>query len=475
MRTLVLDKLAEILPDEKTTGRNPGSPGFIFKSDPKSKDEEYAARLIERFEEWKAEKYGPPEIDEDEKPIYELIQVKNLNGAIERGEKLKKLSKRRVTLEGFFEMSREEQDACEFENEIDIKTFLSLPKAIQKKTKIWTNRPEMVTYSDLQDARRRLNWFIGWAKRTPKTNDAWHRIIAEIGPKLADEEGGEEALSTLISELRKRMKFAPGPIMGTIFRNPDGSTYRTAGVSMTTAKKAFQERHKLQETFVSVDRIQKIGERGSMIVVGTRRTSDQTLSHYYDPQPEYTEKIVNGEIVKSYRPKGDSTIIFMENGKLPEILEGEERKEHILTIREYEQAIIAGAEVLDSSDEFEKYEDDEDVTQIEETGDDRELWINMGMGKAHKTIDALSEEEQEIHQILTNFGETEAAEFMLIPKIGVEAELALEEMNAFFRSSTYLLTENAIEILQWTARNRKELLPFMKQIIIGRETEKASR
>lgn len=470
MRTQ-LDVVTETTPSEKT--KHPGSPSFIFKSDPRTEDEEFAKRLIEKFEEWKAEKYGPPEETEEEEPVYEIIQVANFSKHVNFGEKLKKITQKRVTLKDFFKMDFERQNKCSFEPEMSLGEFLYLPKEVQKSVKITESGITMVTYSDLQDQRRRLNWFIRWAKKTPRSNDAWHKAIAELGPKLAEMENGEETLSILIKELRKRMKFAPGPISGTIFKNPDGSKYETAGISMTTAKKAFKDRHGLEEEFVSVDRVQLEGQRTSKIVVGQRKTSDRTLSHYYDLQPEFMERTVNGETKKIYRPREDSFLIFTEDKTLPKNNQGDEEG-YLLTIREYEQALIAGAKIMDEIEEFKQWEEDDDITQVEETGDDRELWVNEGMDKAHKTIDSISEEEQEIHQILINFEEIEAAEFMLIPKKGVEAEMAIEEMNAFFRSTTTLLTENAIDILQWTARNRKDLLPFMKEIIIGRKggTEK---
>jgi len=306
------------------------------------------------------------------------------------------------------------------------------------------------------------------------SNDRWHKIIKALNlsmTDLDDEIFSDPKLQALhpVLNLRKvvkeRVKYAPGPIDGTVFKNPDGSTCRTNGTNPGSAKASFIKRHKLDEEFVSVDRVQLEGQRNSHYVVGTRRTSDTTPSNYYDPAPAW--KDFEGG---SYAPRACALFKIGAEMTMPT---GSRR----LTVREFEQAIIAGAECYDDADEalagsiesdfnsegsgyFE--EDDSDALATERLYDGRVTLMNTGSGSEGRSESSFTEEEDYLMGILRMINAEKECELMT---------MAHQEPNMIHRSMMSCGSyDGVVSLLQFVSKDNPEMLPFITQALCGDES-----
>lgn len=240
---------------------------------------------------------------------------------------------------------------------------------------------------DIEAAQGLSNWLVGWAKRTNPTNDHWRKLVMPLVGKLDDPVLGETA-KTILATLKRELPFAPGPIAGTTFVNPDGSRFQTAGISPGSAKASFIKRHKLDEEFVSVDRVQYEGERNSRYVVGTRRSGETTPSRYYDPNPAWQDTVRK----TGYLPNAAAFLIKLDESMVMP------SGSHRLTVREFEQAIIAGCDILEDAFERTAYELEEEYLP-----DARVLMINVGYGNAQNDPMIFSHEEEYLLGVFRKF------------------------------------------------------------------------
>lgn len=286
--------------------------------------------------------------------------------------------------------------------------------------------PESIlAYLERQEAREQANWLIGWHKRRPKNNDHWRSLIQPLIKNMDHPKLGADCI-TIIKALKEALPVAPGPIRNTVYVNPDGTRHEVASANIGAAKVGFARRHNLDDEFISVERVQKEGENFSRIVVGTRRTSDTTPSRYYDPNPKWSDRRINGKWVHSYMPS--ATNLYLFNSKSMVMPEGS----HRLTVREFEQCVIAGAEIFENEDEAFANSLGDDIW------DDRIIGMNLGYGSEARTFESLNEEEQFLYNLLRNAGQELACELLLLRN---QEENCLA---TFFNSSD--IEENPIDI-----------------------------
>ncbi len=174
------------------------------------------------------------------------------------------------------------------------------------------------------------------------------------------------------------------------------------GTAWGSAKMSYMKRHKLTDEFVSVERVQYEGERTSRLVVGTRKTSDSVVSNYFDPNPRWNERKIKGEWVKAYDPGAYPLYKVPASMVMP-------ANSHRLTVREFEQAIIAGAETYESTEE--SFVNAMEQDQIPDT---RTMLLNMGYGSDGRHECSLSHEEDYLYGVLRMFGCELACELMLV-------------------------------------------------------------
>jgi hypothetical protein len=263
------------------------------------------------------------------------------------------------------------------------------------------DQPKIESHLARIEQLRKDNWLIGWERRKPANNDAWRKLMMPLIENLSHPEHGAFCRE-VIKSVRDSLPFAQGPIKGTVFVNPDGTKHETAGVSMGTARASYIRRHNLSQEFVSIERVQYEGEKTSKIVVGMRKTSDLVASHYYDPNPQWVEKIVNGEWVKTYQPSTNNLYKVGEGMTMP-------FGSHRLTVREFEQAVIAGAETFEDDDEVYSFQIERNVSP-----DDRIRLMDNGKGCIGRTIEGMDEKEQYLYELLETSGHIQACELMQI-------------------------------------------------------------
>jgi len=264
-----------------------------------------------------------------------------------------------------------------------------------------SDQPKVDAHLSRIEELRKINWLIGWEKRKPANNDHIRKLIMPLIEHLDHPEHGAFCRA-MIQAVKESVPFAPGPIKGTVFVNPDGTKHETAGVSLGTARAAYIKRHNLTSEHVSIERVQYENERTSKIVVGTRRTSDKTVSRYYDPNPQWVERIVDGEWVKTYQPSANNLYLVSESMTMP-------FGSHRLNVREFEQSIIAGAELFDDADESFAFQLEHNVSP-----DDRIRLMDSGKGCAGRTIEGMDEKEQYLYELLETSGHIQACELMSI-------------------------------------------------------------
>jgi hypothetical protein len=177
-----------------------------------------------------------------------------------------------------------------------------------------------------------------------------------------------------------------------------------------------------------VDRVQYEGQRTSQYVIGQRRASDETISSYYDPQPAW--KDFEGG---TYAPRACALFRVGKGLTMPT---GSRR----LTVREFEQAVIAGAECFDDADEalagsiesdfnsegagyFE--EDDSDTMATERLYDGRVSLMETGLGSQGRPSSSFTDQEEYLAGILRMVGAEREVEML---------HLASQEPNMIHRS-----------------------------------------
>lgn len=355
----------------------------------------------------------------------------------------------------FFDKHEDEEETIRWARELalDFEEW----SAARTKWEENTAEPEALAYLERQESRQYANWLINWHKRRPSDNDKFHKIIANLSAKMTDEDLdlAVNPLKELINVAKQKCKFAPGPVAGTTFVNPDGTKFSTMGASPMSAKASFCKRHNIEDEFVSMDRVQKEGERTSRYVIGIRKSSADTASNYYDPNPKWMEKNGKDGWVKAYQPSACALYMVPESMVMPS-------GAHRLTVREFEQALIAGADCFE--DEIESF-----VNAISNDPliDYRVSSIDTGKGKDFRDQGSLSHEEDYLYGVLRMFGQDEACELLLC----LQQEAGLLN-NFFIQKGQY--TDEAIDILQYVSRDdagkpeEDKMLPFVKSVILGR-------
>ena len=213
---------------------------------------------------------------------------------------------------------------------------------------------ETNAYLERQESRELARWLINWHKRRPANNDHWRAFVAPLANVLDDKVMGIDA-RTILRTMRDTLPFAPGPVKETVFINPDKSRVVTR-LAPGTAKAGYQARHKLDSELVTMDRVQYEGEKTSRYVIGTRKDSSKTASSYYDPEP------IKGD--RGYIPRACTLI------KLPPSKVMPDESCYVLTVRELERAIIAGADLCENDIEAlaASFEDQDSQFDTRESG-----------------------------------------------------------------------------------------------------------
>ena len=197
------------------------------------------------------------------------------------------------------------------------------------------------------------------------------------------------------------------PSRRTLYANPDGSKFlntTTRERSPIQAKKAFSKRHKIPEDRVMVERVHMeqwnedwlrqhklnavtIGKH--LFVVSARKLSNEAPSQYYDPNPTFIETLDDkGKWVTQYSYTIGRLHAVGPNTTIP-------HGAHRLTVREFERAVISGADLIedDIDDVATNYEEAED------NPDDRERSAD---NLPRRSVAKLPEAEQMLHAWLLN-------------------------------------------------------------------------
>jgi hypothetical protein len=309
-----------------------------------------------------------------------------------------------------------------------------------------------------QEARGLCNWLVDNARRRVPTNDHWRKLVMPLTTKLDDPELGGFA-QIVLSTLKRELPFAPGPVKGTVFKNPDGSRYETMGTDYGKARASFITRHKLDEEFVSAERVQYEGDRGSKIVVGVRRSSETTMSRYYDPNPAWQDNTRK----TGYLPNAAAFLIMLDPAS-PVMPSGS----HRLTVREFEQAIIAGCEILDDECESTACE-----LEAEYLPDARVVMINVGYGNAQYDPMIFSHEEEYLMGVFRRFAKDaddsfwkDACEKMLLREEA--ADLLRDHFHAQGKPTPQLV--DLLDFVSWSDENTPSeagpYLPYVLSVLV---------
>lgn len=260
------------------------------------------------------------------------------------------------------------------------------------------NEPDadVAAFNERQDSRRFANWLVEFHRKQGRqsNNDRWRKGVQ---PLIAQAHIPE--VRTILRAMAEALPFAPGMVVGTVFVNPDGSRHETIGTSPLAAKAAYCKRHQITDEFVSVERVQYEHEKVSRYVVGMRRNSAETPSNWYDPNPSWQNTGSDGDPTRAYDPCGNALIRVPQSG----VFRG-----HRLTVRELEQSIIAGSEMIDT--------DAEELAMAWETEplvDYREIGVETGGGKEFRNAGSLNHEESYLYALLRRFELTEACDILL--------------------------------------------------------------
>jgi hypothetical protein len=253
---------------------------------------------------------------------------------------------------------------------------------------------EAQAFFERQEQRGFCNWLIQWHKRRPANNDHWRAFMRPLADVLDSPTLGWDA-KQILKTMRDTLPFAPGPAKDTVFINPDGTRVVTK-LSPGTARAGYKQRHNIEDSLVTMDRVQFEGERNSRYIIGTRKASDKTASAYYDPDPVKNED--------RYVPRACSLI------KLPPSKVMPDAACYVLTIRELERAIIAGADLCESElDAFANTFENED-SQF----DTREAGLSFGDSCDFRTMLDFTEQEQWLYWTAHSAGLEEMAKALLL-------------------------------------------------------------
>jgi len=226
---------------------------------------------------------------------------------------------------------------------------------------------------------------------------------------------GYKALHKLL-DAHGGMDFLAKPPKMTLYVNPDGTKYlnKTQGDrSPIQAKIAFAKRQGVDDQKVMVERVtymkgSKIlkelnlpDKQTSMYVVSLRKRSDEAASSYYDPNPQMVDQVnKEGEWENIYRWQSGKLTRIPANMVIPK---GGKK----LTVREFEMAILAGAEI--EEDEAETIANS--FAHKDEDNDDR---LKHPDGLPRKATNKLLEDEQSFYQALIALEEYDLAEMMTV-------------------------------------------------------------
>lgn len=387
------DGCDEMASPSRTGHRHQSEPSFVFFDDAREADPDilWGRELALDFEEWVAKQNHEEALDANlERPV----RFKKTHLRVERRPLTEPTSPKAVV-----------KSASEQEKRW-AKAFRIASHPLPKEEEVVLidlesdyNHPveeDQLAYEERIESKRFANWLINFHKHRPQANDRWHKTMLLAAQVLEKPES-----KALFKALQEALPYAPGPIKGTVFVNPDGSRHETTGVSFGSAKVSYQRRHQLTDEFVSVDRVQYEGQRGSKLIVGTRKTSDTTPSRYYDSNPEFHNRLKNGEAdPNSYVPKSGILMAVPEDMVMPP-------GSHRLTVRQLERSIIAGATLCD--DEF-----DLDALDIDdEFYDTRISVLNYNMGSEGRAYEGLTDGEQFLFDTLQMMGESEMCDLIV--------------------------------------------------------------
>jgi hypothetical protein len=374
MNATSIHDLSEVLSDEtaypaRNGYRNPSSPAFIFRDERNQADSDtlWAREFALDFEEW--------------------VEKQNQREAYLKGQLLPAF------------IPKSSKDGIEFvlATMSEVEEWMERPTPDKKPVMVtrdkdgvlqeWapTTSAEAQAFFERQEQRGFCNWLIGWHKRRPANNDHWRTFLRPLANVLDDKVMGITA-QTILRTMRDTLPFAPGPIKETVFINPDKTRVVTR-MSPGTARAGYKLRHGVADELVTMDRVQFEGERHSRYVIGTRKASDKTASAYYDPDPIKNED--------KYVPRACSLIRLPKSKVMPDA------GCYVLTIRELERAIIAGAELCeDELDAFASTFEQADEAQF----DTREAGLSFGGSCDFRTMLDLDEQEAWLYWVLWGAG-----------------------------------------------------------------------
>jgi len=208
--------------------------------------------------------------------------------------------------------------------------------------------------------------------------------------------------------------FIPRMPKHTLFLNPDGSRYLSKVIikSPIQAKQQFCTLHKIPAQRVSAERV--VYDKGSPIlrqlnlpdrqtsinVISIRKLTNESKSSYCDTNPNFIEKVnEDGEWVREYQ--WTSGLLINCRGK------DTPNGAHVLSVRDYERALLAGADFSESDGETGAAE----YEHTEESGDDR---LKSSDELPRKDTRRLSEDERELYNAILAFGDFNSADMMTI-------------------------------------------------------------
>lgn len=434
MKSVEITALSEFLADEtaypsQNGHRDPGSPSWIFSDSHVERDEltGYVRDIALDFEEWVAGKNHEEALRSGKERLARIVKTrvetkpsgqhsligdhkKELIGHVPIPSPSKRDIKRREWLvrrtEGSLGTSiwvdddyNPEDDSPEAYSIVTYKAGYSPfdPLVVQGKREAKVESSRKATFEDMMEIESQNKWLTNFYRHRPGNNDHLHRIVASILPQLEEADLDEVYQNGLMQGIKTKVKFAPGPISGTVFRNVDGTRYETAGKDFIRAKKAFIEAqaargHELTDELVSVDRVQYVGERRSKLIVGVRRNSAETASNYYDPNPSWKEPSLKDSPGNYLCGANNLIRINRETKVMPS---GAYR----LTVREVERCLIAGAETFEN--DVEAY-----ASSLEEPylSDGRIRIVNLGYGSEGRDQSDMSHEEAYLYGVFQSLG-----------------------------------------------------------------------
>lgn len=255
------------------------------------------------------------------------------------------------------------------------------------------------TFTEVIEERGTIKWLCGFNRNIQTATeaskaDAVRRLLWPLVDQFDNKEIGDIAKAAH-SAAKESFKDAPKRAKGTVFINPDGTRVMT-NLEPGKAKAGFIQRHGIQSDLVTMDRVQYEGEKTSRYVIGTRKDSSKTASSYYDPEP------IKGD--RGYVPRACTLI------KLPPSKVMPDESCYVLTIRELERAIIAGADLCENDIEALAASFEDQDSQF----DTRESGLSFDDSCDFRTMLDLDEQEQWLYWKMWEAGLENACRSMLM-------------------------------------------------------------